>query len=51
MLPGGAATALSATATPKGGLLPMWGEALLFAAYGLVFAAAGAWLVVRRDVT
>lgn len=29
----------------------MWGGALLFAAYGLAFAAAGTRIVIRRDVT
>lgn len=48
--PGGAAAALSAAATVDGGLLPMWGGALLFTAYGLVFAAVGTALMVARDV-
>ena len=34
----------------KGGLLPIWGGALLFAAYGLAFAVAGSRLVLRRDI-
>lgn len=50
-LPGGAAAALSAASTGRGGLLPLWGGALLFAAYGLTFAAAGARFVIRRDIT
>lgn len=50
-LPGGAVAALTGVATPDGGLLPMWGGALLFALYGLAFAAAGIRLVLRRDVT
>ena len=49
-LPGGASSALTETATVNGGLLPIWGGALLFAAYGLAFAAAGSRLVLRRDV-
>jgi hypothetical protein len=48
--PGGAAAALSAASTANGGLLPMWGGALLFMAYGLVFAAFGAAVMVARDV-
>lgn len=48
--PGGANAALSGVATAEGGLLPMWGGALLFAAYGLAFAAAGARFIIRRDV-
>lgn len=49
-LPGGASSALTETATLNGGLLPIWGGALLFAAYGLAFAAAGSRLVLRRDI-
>ncbi|MGZ8805364.1 MAG: ABC transporter permease [Microbacterium sp.] len=49
--PGGANAALSGVATAEGGLLPMWGGALLFAAYGLAFAAGGTRFVIRRDVT
>jgi len=50
-LPGGAASALSETPTAEGGLLPLWGAALLLAGYGLAFAAAGTRLVVRREIT
>ena len=50
-LPGGAASALSGVATANGGLLPMWGAALLLTAYGLAFAAAGTRFVLHRDVT
>ena len=50
-LPGGAASALSGVATANGGLLPMWGAALLLTAYGLAFAAAGTRFVLQRDVT
>jgi hypothetical protein len=50
-LPGGAASALTSVATAHGGLLPMWAGGLLFAAYGLAFAAAGARFVMRRDIT
>jgi ABC-2 type transport system permease protein len=49
-LPGGAASALTGVATANGGLLPMWGAALLLAGYGLTFAAAGTHLIVRRDI-
>ena len=49
-LPGGAAGALSGAALPEASLLPMWGGALLFAAYGVAFAAAGTRLITRRDV-
>ncbi len=37
--------------TSEGGLLPLWGAALLLAGYGLAFAAAGTRLVVRREIT
>lgn len=50
-LPGGAAAALSGAATANGGLLPMWGAALLLAAYGLAFAAAGTRFVLQSDIT
>jgi hypothetical protein len=50
-LPGGAASALSGVATANGGLLPMWGAALLLTVYGLAFAAAGTRLVLQRDIT
>jgi ABC-type transport system involved in multi-copper enzyme maturation permease subunit len=50
-LPGGAASSLAGTATPEGGLLPIWGAALLLAGYGLAFTAAGTRLVVRRAIT
>jgi ABC-2 type transport system permease protein len=50
-LPGGAASALTSTATPYGGLLPVGGAAVLLVGYGLAFAAAGSSLVVRRDVS
>ena len=49
-LPGGAVAALTSAATANGGLLPMWGGAILFAAYGLAFAAAGTRFVLQRDV-
>jgi ABC-2 type transport system permease protein len=49
-LPGGASTALTGTATPNGGLLPMWGAALLFTGYGLAFAFGGLRTVSRQDV-
>jgi ABC-2 type transport system permease protein len=49
-LPGGAASALTSVKTAEGGLLPMWAGGLLLAAYGVAFAAAGARLVLRRDI-
>ena len=49
-LPGGAVAALTGVTTENGGLLPMWAGALLFAAYGLAFAAAGTRFVMRRDI-
>jgi ABC-2 type transport system permease protein len=49
-LPGGAVAALTGSATLHGNLLPMWGGALLFAAYGLAFAAAGSRFVMQRDI-
>lgn len=50
-LPGGAQLALSGAATAKGGLLPMWGAALLLTGYGLTLATAGSRFVIRRDVS
>lgn len=47
-LPLGAAGALI---RDDGDLLPMWGGAVLFAAYGLTFAVAGTRFVLRRDVS
>lgn len=49
-LPGGAANALAGVETPNGGMLPMWAAAVVLAAYGLAFAAAGAAALARRDV-
>ena len=49
-LPGGAASALAGVETPSGGMLPMWAAAVVLAAYGLAFAAAGAATLARRDV-
>jgi ABC-2 type transport system permease protein len=49
-LPGGAAAAMSGTTGLQGDLLPMWGGALVFTAYGLAFAAAGTRLITRRDI-
>ena len=48
--PGGAAGAL-ANRVAGDGLLPMWGGALLFVAYGVAFAAAGTRFTIRRDVS
>ncbi len=50
-LPGGANAAASGVATANGDLLPMWGGILLFAAYGMAFAAAGSRFVLQRDIT
>lgn len=54
-LPGGAASALTATDDPNVqsavDLLSPWAGGLLLLAYGLVFAFIGARLTVRRDVT
>jgi len=50
-LPGGAARGLTRETLQRGSLLPAWGAGLVLVAYGLVFAAAGAQLLVRRDVT
>jgi hypothetical protein len=49
-LPGGAVAALTGVTTENGELLSMWAGALLFAGYGLAFAAAGTRLVLRRDI-
>jgi ABC-2 type transport system permease protein len=48
-LPGGAAAALAGATRPES--LDPWTGGLLFAAYGLTFAALGARLVMTRDVT
>ena len=48
--PGAAARALSAD-TSQGNLLPIWVGTLVFAGYGLAFAAAGTRLVLRRDIS
>ena len=50
-LPGGAAAATSGAATYSGNLLPVGAAALLFAGYGVAFAAAGSRFVLRRDIT
>ncbi len=49
--PSGAASAMSGVLPPSGTTLPIWAAGLLFAGYGLVFAAAGTHFVVRRDIT
>jgi hypothetical protein len=49
-LPGGAVAALTGVATYDGGLLPMWGAALVFTGYGLAFAALGLRFAMHRDV-
>jgi ABC-2 type transport system permease protein len=50
-LPGGAASALSGTATAEGGLLPFWGAAALLVGYGVAAAAAGTRRMERREIT
>ena len=50
-LPGGAASSLSGMATENGGMLPMWAGACLLAGYGFAFAATGARIIERRDIT
>jgi ABC-2 type transport system permease protein len=47
-LPGGAAAALT---DPGGRYLSMWAGGLLLAGYGLVLAAIGSRLTLRRDIT
>ena len=49
-LPGGASSALTGVATPERGLLAGWAGALVLAAYATAFVAAGARVLVRRDV-
>lgn len=48
-LPGGATAALARSDAP--GLLPMWGGALLLAAYAAAFSFLGGRVLTRRDVT
>jgi len=50
-LPSGAARGLTQETLTSGSLLTAWGAAVVLLAYGLAFAAAGAQLLVRRDVT
>ena len=50
-LPGGATNSLSGTPTVHGGMLPMWAGACVLTGYGLAFAAAGARIIERRDIT
>ncbi len=50
-LPSGAARGLTQETLSSGSLLPVWGAAAVLVAYGLAFAAVGAQLLVRRDVT
>ena len=49
-LPGGAAAALTGAINARGGLLPMWGAALVLAGYALTFVAAGTSALARRDI-
>lgn len=50
-LPGVASQAIVQPGDQGIDLLPWWGGALVLSAYGLVFAALGAVLTLRRDVT
>jgi ABC-2 type transport system permease protein len=49
--PGGANSALTGATQPNVTLLEPWQGGLLLVGYGLVFAIAGTWLAVRRDVS
>jgi ABC-2 type transport system permease protein len=49
-LPGAAAAAMTGGVPQESHLLPMWAGALVFAGYGLAFAAAGAKSIGRRGV-
>ncbi len=50
-LPGGANAALTGAVQPGTELLEPWQGGLLLVVYGVVFALAGSWLAVRRDVS
>ncbi len=50
-LPGGANAALTGTSQPGTTLLEPWQGGVLLVAYGVVFALAGSWLAIRRDVS
>lgn len=50
-LPQGASRALSQETLTDGSLLPAWAGGLVLVAYAVVFAALGARLLVRRDIT
>ena len=50
-LPQGPARALSQETLTDGSLLPAWAGGLVLVGYAIVFAALGARLLVRRDVT
>jgi ABC-2 type transport system permease protein len=50
-LPGAAANALTRVAQANQDFLPPWQGGVVLAAYGLVLAAAGTVLTIRRDVT
>lgn len=49
--PGGANSALTGASQPGTTLLEPWQGGLLLVAYGVVFAFAGTWLAIRRDVS
>jgi ABC-2 type transport system permease protein len=49
--PGGANAALTGSTQPGTTLLEPWQGGALLVAYGVVFAIAGTWLAVRRDVS
>jgi hypothetical protein len=50
-LPQGAGRALSLETLSRGALLPAWAGGLVLVGYAVAFSAAGAALLVRRDVT
>ena len=50
-LPGAAANALTQVAQANQEFLPPWQGGLVLAAYGLILAAAGTVLTIRRDIT
>jgi hypothetical protein len=50
-LPGAAANALTQVAQANQEFLPPWQGGLVLTAYGLILAAAGTFLTIRRDVT
>jgi ABC-2 type transport system permease protein len=47
---GGTASAVSGSIPTTGSLLPMWAAAIVFAGYGVLFAATGSRIMLRRDI-